>query len=143
VAAPAKLILRLQAHAGNSAVTALIGGRRSLPAPTSSTPNLLTIARSPASDAIAAIDNVAGPDVKGAFDKLTPLPMYDLLPALLTILQAGKLATIESNASAMAGVRMVLAIKVVKLKQSAVKLTEPIIDGLIDDIEKFPPDQRT
>src|SRR5438132_441466 len=70
VAAPAKLILRLQAHAGNSAVTALIGGRRSLPAPTSSTPNLLTIARSPASDAIAAIDNVAGPDVKGAFDKL-------------------------------------------------------------------------
>jgi hypothetical protein len=58
-------------------------------------------------------------------------------------LQAGKLATIEANASAMAGVRLVLAIKVVKLKQSAVKLTEPIIDGLIDDMEKFPPDQRT
>lgn len=133
-------ILRLQSQAGNAAVAALIGGRTPA-APVVAGP--LLIERSPASDAIAAIDNAAGPDIKGAFDKLTPLAMYDLLPALLTILQAGKLATIEANASAMAGPRMVLAIKIVKLKQSGVKLTEAIIDGLIDDMEKFPPDQRT
>jgi hypothetical protein len=143
VEAPARDILRLQRQVGNRAVAALIGGRRRVPAPASRAPNLVTIARSPATDAIAAIDNSAGPDIKGAFDKLTPLAMFDLLPALLTILQAGKLGTVEANASAMAGPRMVLAVKVVKLKQSAVKLTEPIIDGLIDDMETFPPDQRS
>ena len=116
---------------------------RAAPAPVSGTPNLLTIARSPATDAIAALDNPAGADIKGAFEKLWPLAMFDLLPALLTILQAGKLAKIEANANAMGGARIVVAIKVVKLKQSAVKLTEPIIDGLIDDMETFPPDQRT
>jgi hypothetical protein len=106
-------------------------------------PSLAVIARSPATDAIAALDNPAGADLKGAFDKLTPLAMFDLLPALLNILQAGKLGPIEANASGMAGPRMMLAIKVVKLKQPAVKLTEPIIDGLIDDMEQLPPDQRT
>lgn len=142
-ALPARRILRLQRQVGNAAVAALIGGRHRAPAPVSDVPNLVTIARSPATDAIAAIDNPAGADIKGAFDKLTPLAMFDLLPALLTILHAGKLATIEANASAMAGPRMLLAIKIVKLKQSAVKLTEPIIDGLIDDMQTFPPDQRT
>ena len=146
VALPAKRILRLQRQVGNTAVAALIGGRHATQAPVADAPNLLTIARSPATDAIAAIDNPAGADIKGAFDKLVPLAMFDLLPTLptlLTILRAGKLATIEANASGMAGARMVLAIKIVKLKQSAVKLTEPIIDGLIDDMETFPPDQRT
>ena len=128
---------------GNTAVAALIGGRHATQAPVADAPNLLTIARSPATDAIAAIDNPAGADIKGAFDKLVPLAMFDLLPTLLTILQTGKLATIEANASGMVAARMVLAIKIVKLKQSAVKLTEPIMDGLIDDMETFPPDQRT
>jgi hypothetical protein len=143
VGVPALDLLRLQRQVGNTAVAALIGRRRAVPARASRVPSLTTIARSPATDAIAAIDNPAGPDVKGAFDKLTPLAMYDLLPALLTILQAGKLGTVEANAGGMAGPRMLLAIKVVKLKQSAVKLTEPIIDGLVDDMEKFPPDQRS
>jgi len=135
----ADVILSLQRQAGNAAVASLIASRR---APAASAPSLV-VARSPATDAIAALDNPAGVDLKGAFDKLTPLPMFDLLVGLLAILRAGKLGLIEANASAMAGPRMVLAIKVVKLKHSAVKLTEPIIDGLIDDMETFPPDQRT
>ncbi len=136
-------ILRLQSQAGNAAVAALIGAARTPAPPAGNVPGAGLIARSPATDAIAALDNPAGADIKGAFDKLTPLAMYDLLPALLTILQAGKLGPVESNANGMAGPRMVLAIKVVKLKQSGVKLTEAIIDDLIDDMEKFPPDQRS
>jgi hypothetical protein len=133
------MVLRLQAQVGNAAVARLIASGRPLVA---SAPRAV-LARTPATDAIAALDNPAGADLKGAFDKLTPLAMYELLPNLLSMLQAGKLGPIEANAGAMAGPRMVLAIKVVKLKQSAVKLTEPIIDGLIDDMEQFPPDQRT
>ena len=139
-ATAAGMILRLQAQAGNAAVASLIASRRG---PAASAPSRAVIARSPATDAIAALDNPAGADLKGAFDKLTPLPMFELLPNLLSMLQAGKLGPIEANASGMAGPRMVLAIKVVKLKQSAVKLTESIIDGLIDDMEQLPPDQRT
>jgi len=75
----------LQRQVGNNAVAALIGGRHAAPAPVSGAPNLVTIARSPATDAIAAIDNPAGADIKDAFDKLTPLAMFDLLPTLLTI----------------------------------------------------------
>src|SRR4051794_26659278 len=102
------MILRLQAQAGDAAGAGPNGSRRG---PGANAPLRAVIARSPATDAIAALDNPAGQDLKGAFDKLTPLAMFDLLPALLTMLQAGKLGPIEANAGAMAGPRMLLAIK--------------------------------
>jgi hypothetical protein len=97
----------------------------------------------PVQQVIAAIDHVGGPDLTAAFNVLTPMSMVALLPTLAGVAAAGKLAPIETNANALAGPRMVLAVKIVKLKHAGTKLTEPVIDGLIDDMASLPADQRT
>lgn len=135
-------LLDLQRVAGNTAVTALV--RRTAPA-------LHVIGRAPVAPPAAgpvqkvidAIDKTGGADITAAFNVLTPLPMYDLLPTLQGVAAAGKLGPIEANASVLAGPRMVLALKIVKLKQAGTKLTEAVIDGLIDDMSTSPADQRT
>lgn len=92
---------------------------------------------------INSLGKAGGPDIREAFCILNGRAMFDLLPTLLEIAVAGKLAPIESNAAANGGPRMAVAVHAAKLKQAGGKIAGADLDTIIDEMATVNPDQRS